>query len=515
MSLRGTERLIGLCVSVLLLTGILLSGCATGGGAGSVAKGLERVYTSHKKYPPWISDIPEEKGYYYYIGTSTDSESFNAGKREAIGDALSQVVSTIGIKATSSATYEERYFAEEYVTTIEAELLTEGKAKLQDAETTEIYYEQWERPDGTSYFRVWLLLKYAKAEIEREQARLAEIVQLKYGEVNHFEELAAQYESQEQLIDAVSAHLSACIASLKIDDGDVYFDRNMLRASEILLKVRAHKSGEDQLGWVGTPLDRPLGLRLYYLEGEREIPIPNIPVRFSYRVPKVRSAGYKWMVSSTLTGQEGVAEYAVAMVYEVNNENRVDARIDLSSYLGQLRTAPSRYRESVESFETVLSSKKSTFLFSSDTRAREIRTAVYFMQYDEDGGVLVKPVTAPAFYEVLFEKQFDVRVIDMKPGSIDEKGVEEVWEELDARSAKGTRRIIFGTAQVVEYDTISGYEMVRVTAEASLLDRETNEIIRTWQMQRSGTGSSLEAARLNAFTQVGRSLGEIIANTMP
>jgi len=515
MHYRGTEKRFCLCASVFLFTGLILSGCASGGGAGRAQTGPERVYTSHKKTPSWISDIPEEKRYYYYIGTSTDSENFDTGKKEAIGDALSQVVSTIGINATSSATYEERYFAEEYVITIEAELLTEGKAKLQDAETTEIYYEQWERPDGTTFFRVWILLKYAKAEIEREQERLAEIIQLKYGEVVHFEELAAQYESQEQLIDAVSAHLSACVAALKIDEGDVYFDRNMLRASELLLKVRAHKSGEDQLGWLGTPLDRPLGMRLYYLEGEREIPIPNAPVRFSYRVPKAKSSGYKWMVSSTVTDQEGMAEYAVAMVYEVHNGNRVDARIDLSAYLGQLRTVPSRYRESVESFETVLSSKKSTFLFPSDTRAREIRTAVYFMQYDEDESVLVKPVIAPAFYEVLFEKQFDIRVIDMKPGSLEDKGTEEVWAELDARSARGTRRIILGTAQVVEYDTISGYEMVRVTAEASLLDRESNEIIRTWQLQRSGTGGSREAARLNAFTQVGRSLGEIIANTMP
>ena len=79
----------------------------------------------------------------------------------------------------------------------------------------------------------------------------------------------------------------------------------------------------------------------------------------------------------------------------------------------------------------------------------------------------------------------------------------------------GSKRIIFGTAQVVAYDTLSGYEIARVSAEASLLDRDTDEIIRTWQIQRSGTGSSREAARVNAFTQVGRSLGEIISNTMP
>ena len=511
----GTVKGLSLCTAMFIMVGIALTGCATDGASEATLRGPERVYTSHRNYPSWISDIPEDKTYLYYVGTSTDADNFDAGKREAIGDALSQVVSTIGITATSTATFEERYFAEQYVTTIEAELQTEGKAKLQDAQVTEIYHEQWERPDGSSYHRVWLLLKYAKAEIVREQQRLAEIMQLKYGEILHFEGLAAQYESERRLIDAVSAHLAASVAALKIDDGEVYFDRNMLRAGELLLKVRAYKSGEDQLGWVGKPLERPLGLRLYYLEGETEIPIPNVPVRFSYRIPKTRSAGYKWMVNSTVSDTQGMAEYAVPMVYEVHTENRVDARIDLSSYLGQLQTLSSPQRESVESFESILSSKKSTFLFPSDTEAREIRTAVYFLQYDEDESTVVKPVTAPAFYEVLFEKQFDIRVIELKPGSLDDLVAEQVWEVLDERSAKGTKRIIFGTAQVVEYDTISGYEMARVSAEASLLDRETNEIIRTWELQRSGTGSSRDVARLNAFSQVGRSLGEIVANTMP
>jgi hypothetical protein len=502
---------------LLLFIGVALSllGCATDGGADSAARSAERVYTSHRKYPSWISDIPEDKKYLYYVGSSSDAGSFDAGKNEAIGDALSQVVATIGIKATSTAIYEERYFAEEYVSTIEAELQTEGRAKLQDAQVTDVYYEQWSRPDGSPYFRVWLLLKYAKADIEREQKRLAELMQLKYGEVLAFEERAALYASQEQLIDAVSAHLGASIAALKIDDGDVYFDRNMLRATELILKIRARKSGEDQLGWVGEPLERPLGLQLYYLEGDREIPIPNVPVRFSYRIPKARSAGYKWLVSSSVSDVEGVVRYDVSMVYEVNDENRVDARIDLSSYLGQLRNVAPDYRESVESFEDVLASKKSIFLFPSDTGAREIRTAVYFLQYDENDALLGKPVTAPVFYEVLFEKRFDIRVIELDPNSLDGLGAEQIWDVLNASSPRGSERIIFGTARILDYDTVSGYDMVRVTAEASLLDRESNQVIRTWQMQRSGTGKSREVAQLNAFSQVGSSLAKIVANTMP
>jgi hypothetical protein len=154
----------GVLVIALVGTVLFHTGCATGKGAGTVSAAPERVYASHKKIPSWISTIPEDREYLYYVGTSTDAENFDSGKKVAIGDALSQVVATIGIRATSTASYEERYFAEEYTTTIESELLTEGKAKLQDAEINEIYHEQWNRPDGSSFFRVWLLLKYSREE---------------------------------------------------------------------------------------------------------------------------------------------------------------------------------------------------------------------------------------------------------------------------------------------------------------------------------------------------------------
>jgi hypothetical protein len=501
--------------STALLAAALLTGCSTGREAGKVSNAPERVSASQKRIPKWISDIPEDAEYLYYVGSSTDTESFDAGKKEAVGDALSQVVATIGIKATSTATFEERFFAEEYTTTIQTELITEGRAKLQDAEISEIYYEQWSRPDGSEFFRVWLLLKYSRAEIAAEQARLEEILRLKYGEVQHFEAKAAEYTQQGRLIDAVSAHLSASASALKIDDGEVFFDRNIIRASELLLKTRLRKSGEDQVGWVGSPLPEPLVLQVYYLDGENEVPVPGAPIRFGYRVPKTRSAGYKWSVSSAVTDQKGTAGFDVQLIHEVSDENRVDARIDLSSQMSQLRSAPSQYRESIEALEDALNRTRAVFLFKSDTKAREIMTAAYFMQFDKSGGVIVKPAAAPAFYDVLYGKDFAIRIIDLNPEALVGADRSEILQELDARAPKNALRILYGTVRIVEHDTLSGYEVVRAMAEVSLLDRKSGDIIRTWQLQRSGTGSSREAAEINALVQVGSSLGEIVSNTIP
>ena len=89
----------------------------------------------------------------------------------------------------------------------------------------------------------------------------------------------------------------------------------------------AKKIGEDQVGYIGNPLKSPLMLKVYYLEEGREIPISNVPIRFSYKIPKKDSAGYKYQVADSVTDSKGIASFTVERVYEVSDANTVDARI--------------------------------------------------------------------------------------------------------------------------------------------------------------------------------------------
>lgn len=508
-------RLLVVCIAASSALLGFTAGCATSKKA-EVPTAPVLVYASERRVPSWVTNIPEEKDYLYFVGTARDSESFDSGKKEALGDALGQVVTTIGVNVTSTSSYEERYYAEQYQTTLQAELFTKGKAQLQDAELKEIYYEQYERPDGSSFFRVWVLVKYGREEIKREQGRLAEILRLKYGEVQRFEEAALRYLTDNLIMDAVFAHISASAVALKIEDGAVFFDRNILRAAELLMKLGLRKRGEEQVGFVGKPLPQPLVLEVFYRgAGGEEIPVPNVPISFSYKVPKIKTIGYKIEVWNLVTDREGRASLRIDMVHEVSDTNRVDAGIDLKASLSQFGSAPSQYRDSLESLQDVLSTKRVTFLFRSDTFAKSIRTAVYFIQLDENNQPLPKPVTAPVIYDILYAKRFSIKVLDLSPGVIHGKPESEVFVRLAESAGRGVERILFGGVQIVEYDTVSGFQTARAVGQATLYDRNTAEVLRTWQVQRSGTGSSREAARLNALTEVGRSLGEIISNTIP
>ncbi|MGQ9616852.1 MAG: hypothetical protein ACUVWJ_10695, partial [Spirochaetota bacterium] len=436
----------------------LVFGCASSKKA-EVSTAPVLVYSSHKKVPSWLTSIPEEKDYLYFVGTARDTENFDSGKKEALNDALGQVVSTIGVNVTATSSYEERYYAEQFQTTLQTELFTKGRAQLQDAELKEIYYEKYEKPDGTSFFRVWVLLKYSREEIKKEQERLAELLRLRYGEVLSFEEEASRYLGDKLLMNAVFAHLNAAASALKIEDGDVFFDRNIIRATELLMKLGLRKYGEDQIGFVGKPLPEPLVLEVFYRgSGGEEIPVPDVPVSFSYRVPRINMAGYRIEVYNLITDRTGKASLQIDMIHEVSDTNKVEAWIDLKAALNQFSSVPTRYQESLESLQDVISTKRVTFLFRSDTAARSVRTAVYFIQLDERNKPLPKPVTAPVFYDIMYSKRFSIKVLDVNPGTILEKSESEVLESLWESAGKGVERLLFGRVKIVEYDTVAGFQ---------------------------------------------------------
>jgi hypothetical protein len=508
----------GMAGTCALMAALLLAGCAGSGKAkrGEVEPSSVLVETSHRKPPKWISVLPEEEGYLYFLGTAGDAATFDEGKKEAIKDALRQVVETIGVTVTSEMNLEEQYYAEQYSAVLLAELTSQGRAKLQDAEVKEIYQEKYRRPDSSFFFRVYVLLRYARADIEAEQRRIAELAALKSKEVSDLEGRAAQFVEKNMYFEAVQAYVQAAVAALKVGEGgEVYFDRNLVRAGELVMQFRIEKAGDNQTCMVGEPLPEPLTLRVYTLRDGSEVPVSNLPVTFTYRVPRDRTSGYKVQVYRVVTGSGGTVSIRIDRVYEVSDRNRVDARIDLSALVDPLRDAPASSASTVEVFRDIVGAKKTTFHFASDTEARTIRTALYLLQLEQGGGIVLKPVTAPVLAESLYDRSFDVRVLDIDPREVAGKSSREVWEALNKAAGRNVRRILYGTVEIVEFDDISGFIAAKARGVVTLYDRETEATIRSWELTRSGTGRSREAAQNQALIEVGRSLGEVLSRTMP
>ena len=510
---KGGVKVLGVFI-LLIFTAITIIGCAHG-RAIKRRESTKLLYASAKKIPGWITSIPEDKNFYYFVGSSGDVSTFDRGKREAINDALKQVVETIGVKVTAESTQEEKYYAEVYKLNISTKLLQKGEAKLQGAELKEVYYEKYERSDGSIFYRVWVLVKYSKMAIAKEQKRLQTILELRYGEVKRFEDQAYNFEKEYDYFNAVQFYIDAALAATKIEDGDVFFDRDLNRATILLSKISFKKSGEDQVGFVGKPLEKPLVLYVYVIENGKEYPQKNVPIKFLYRVPRSKLTGYKYIIYDEKTDSKGYAYLKLDDVYEVNDHNLVEARLDFGESLKKLSNIPNNYRLRLSQFRIVANSKKVDFIFKSDTKARKIKTAIFVIQVDEDKSLLPKPVVSPEIYNVLYNKHFSIKILDIPPSRIYEKSDNFVWNELVKASGKSVKRIMFGYVRILSYDKISGFYVAQADASINLYDKKTADIIRNWHIERSGTGLTKEEAQISVFTEVGQSIGEIASRTMP
>ncbi len=477
---------------------------------------LKLVYKSSRDQPAWISFIPEERDYLFFVGTSSDSESFDSGKQDAVSDALAQVVAVIGISVSSSLTVEERFFAEEYTAIVSRDLLSSGRARLQDAEIIEVYHEEYERKDGSHFFRVWSLLKYSKEEIRGEQKRIDDVLKLKYGEVRRLEDEASVYLRNDKILEALVTYLNAAFLSLKLEDEGIFFDRNLQKAQELILKIELRKYGDGQSGWVGESLPEPLSVQVLMLSEGGDVPISKVPVKFVYRIPKTKGSGFKLRVDRVTTDRRGRAVLPVEKIYEVNDSNTVEAVIDLKPFFSaRLDSVPPQYEDRVKSLEELLDTKRTTFSYSSGSRATKYRTAVYFLQTDLDGGLLQQPVTAPVLNEELYKRGFSVFELVLPPSLFVSESDDGILEIILRSVGKETRRILVGQVRIVDYNRISGFDTARAESIVRLYDRDKERYVGTWRIQKSGTGSSKAIARNNVLKQIGREWGEIISSSMP
>ena len=500
---------------VLLFTAaIILGGCAHGRARkNKVANKL--LFASRKNLPGWITRIPEEKKYYYFVGSSSDASTMEKGKREAVNDALKQVVETIGVKVSAESTQEERYYAEEYKLEVSTRLLQKGEAKLQGAELKELYYEKYERADGSIFYRVWTLVRYSKQEISKEQKRIQAILELRYGEVKRYEDEALKLEKKYNYYHAIQYRIDAALAAQKLEGEGVLFDRNINKASILLTKISLEKFGVDQIGWVGKPLEKPLIVYVYIKEGDKEYPQKGVPVKFLYKVPRSYTAGYKYIVYNGETDNNGDANLLLDRVYEVNNHNVVEAKIDFSNYLKSLSSVSDKYKDRIAQFKSLANSKKIKFVFKSDTKARNIKTSIYIIQIDKDDKLLPKPAVAPVIYDVLYKKYFNVKLLDIPPSRLLGKNNDVIWDELVKASGKSAHRIAFGYVRILNYEELSGFYVAQAEVSVNLYDKENGDIINSWKIDRSGTGSTKKEAQLSVFTEVGKSLGQIASRMMP
>jgi hypothetical protein len=471
------------------------------------------VEASSRRPPGWITRIPESRDHLFYVGVSGDENAFDRARKTAMGDALRQVLESIGVRVTASTAIQEEY-ARELRVELESRLLVSGEAVLQGAVLEEVYSQQHRRRDGSLFYRVWVLLRYSKEALEREQERLAALAALELEEARVLAARARALLEEGRVWGALAGYLDAAFAALKVEDGEVYVDRFLIRAGRLLAEIRMEQAGPPPTGSLGGPLREPLALRVYRVQGELEQPVAGAPVSFTYRVPGTGPKGYRLKTARVSADAGGTAVLPVERIEQVG-EVWVTASLDLDAEVSRLRAAAGRAGRSVEVFRDIVRARTARLLFVADTPARYIPTAVYLVQRGPEGEIVPGMTAAAAVHRVLADKGFQVTIPEAAPADLQGMSEGEAAARLAAGAGGEVRRVVYGTVRILSRDQVSGFRTARARAMVVLVEPETGRAVRTWEVTRSGTGKTPEEAVLSAFTQAGSFLGELLSRTLP
>jgi len=131
------------------------------------------VFSSHDKYPGWITDIQEDEKFIYFVGLSSENvASEKNAKREAIADSRTQVIQYYGtyvkhkIETLNSIIGQSSEILDPTIVSKEfEEQVSKNIAKF--VHSKEVYSEKWKR--GSKYgWKVYILSSVPKIIAKNE-----------------------------------------------------------------------------------------------------------------------------------------------------------------------------------------------------------------------------------------------------------------------------------------------------------------------------------------------------------
>lgn len=125
--------------------------------------------------PKWTQSVPRDSEYLYFVGAKSGAPSLEDGRAAALAVALGQASSFIGVSVQAGETVVDSTVAHENL--VRSDVRSQTAGELRSAEIADTYFESMSRVVGSGVFErfdVWVLLRFPRAEAERERSRQEE-----------------------------------------------------------------------------------------------------------------------------------------------------------------------------------------------------------------------------------------------------------------------------------------------------------------------------------------------------
>jgi hypothetical protein len=154
---------------------VLLSFIAIFSSPAAATEPPQLIRASSEKMPDWVMKNRKAFDYVYFTGMSAKTTELKDSKKQAVDDALSQLVQYIGFRATSKFQSKKEMSDSDNISSFKNEVVQtiEGKGSANvNIDIEDTYYENYS--DNT--YSMYVLIKFPTAWVEKERKRLQTMV---------------------------------------------------------------------------------------------------------------------------------------------------------------------------------------------------------------------------------------------------------------------------------------------------------------------------------------------------
>lgn len=318
--------------------------------------------------PEWIGKPPPSDTVYEYFtatGTGCGSRAADTAYRYAMDAVLLQVGRYVGSSISLTT---------ETAGTIAADTATiETQTTIREKSAAYIEYckviETFTHPKaaGDDCLRISLLVRFDKAALAAERARLAALEQEKEASVNLPEKEADAYAAAGQPYKALLRYIEAARAASQtdMDNADIKYDRTVKKAREMLTRIKMRADTSVPINAVSNaPFPVPFTVHLFTDTIEGEVTLAEIPLVISYTSINPKTGRKSIPVQKTVSTADGNAVFIHPVQSRPYENGQVVFMLDSEAILSPLRSVKGPYKRAIRLLEEAAAACKVQFLYN-------------------------------------------------------------------------------------------------------------------------------------------------------
>ncbi len=459
-----------------------------------------------RRVPDWVLAPPVADAEFEYFVVSAPAAENAAAAEEAAGYVLlSQINQALGVEISVETSAEARSSLDSYEANLVQQVTQRGSGLIEGLRVADRYMA--EQVDGVV---VYLLGEYERAAFEAERAKRRSILR-----------------QQEELVTGPESEGDRLVESGRLTQGILQYGQAAVAASEsdvriapVVLERALQKAAETgsrlELSTLSGPATVALGVEvgepiIFLLRDDRGRPVAGASVEISY-VDR-RGARDVIRTAAVLSDESGLVTFRHPVPERVG-EFTVTARPDLGPLLSMLDSLPRSVSAQADAVEDAVVNVRTTHRFAVLSQAREIPTAVVVLDLDAAGVFMPDNLAAAGIVQALSQSGFQLRSAPIEPRQLAGLTTTETVTFLRERINADVTRVIFGAAQIVEFQEDDGV-LVKVSGSVTAVDLASGAVLYSASGIKNARSRTAARAISAAFTELGRQLGEELASNLP